>query len=299
LQEDIYTLRQLRSKLENDIAELSSGVQQRERDLASVRDRNMALEAKLADEKERTLLAQRVINKRNIHIQELVAKIASVDSALSEQRELSDNANAQVTLLNQQLSALREQIAGLSSALEVSESRIGEQKIEIADLGKRLNVALAHKVEELSRYRSEFFGRLREVLGDREDIRIQGDRFVFPSELFFESASAQLGPQGQRQLTRLAETLKSVAGTIPSDLDWILRIDGHTDRRPISTAQFPSNWELSTARALSIVNYLVAKGISPRRLVAAGFGEFHPLDENETPQAYRRNRRIEIKLTGR
>jgi chemotaxis protein MotB len=299
LQEDIYALRQLRSKLENDITELSSGVKQRERDLASVRDRNMALEAKLADEKERTLLAQRVINKRNINIQELVAKIASADSALSEQRELSDNANAQVTLLNQQLSALRKQIAGLSSALEISESRVNEQKIEIADLGKRLNVALAHKVEELSRYRSEFFGRLREVLGDREDIRIQGDRFVFPSELFFESASAQLGSKGQTQLTRLAETLKSVAGSIPSDLDWILRIDGHTDRRPINTAQFPSNWELSTARALSIVNYLVAKGISPRRLVAAGFGEFHPLDESDTPQAYQRNRRIEIKLTGR
>lgn len=299
LQEDIYALRQLRSKLENEIAILSSRVQRGERDLASARDRSMALEAKLADEKERTMLAQRVIDKRNIHIQELITKITSVDTALNEQRELSDQAKAQVTHLNQQISALREQLAELSAALELSESRVKEQKIEIADLGKRLNVALAQKVEELSRYRSEFFGRLREALGNRKDILIQGDRFVLPAELFFESASAQLGREGQQQLTRLAETLKSVAKTIPSDLDWILRIDGHTDKRPINTEQFPSNWELSTARAVSIVNYLVAKGISPRRLAAAGFGEFHPIDESNTPQALQRNRRIEIKITGR
>lgn len=299
LQEDIYALRQLRTKLESQIEGLATRVKKRDEELAMVRDRSLALEARLADEKERTLLAQKVIDKRNIRIQELTAKIASVDRALSEQRELSDSAQGQMTLLNQQIAALREQISGLSAALELSEAKVEDQKVEIEDLGRRLNVALAHKVEELSRYRSEFFGRLREVLGNRADIRIQGDRFVFPSELLFETGSASLEEEGQQQLASLAATLKSVAKTIPKDIDWILRVDGHTDRRPIHTPQFPSNWELSTARALSIVNYLVAQGIPPQRLVAAGFGEFHPIDPADTAEAYQRNRRIEIKLTGR
>lgn len=299
LQEDIYALRQLRTELETQIEELASVVKKRDEELASVRDRSLALEARLADEKERTLLAQKVIDKRNIRIQELTAKIASVDGALSKHRELSDSAQAQVAMLNQQIAALRDQISGLSAALDIAEAKVRDQKVEIEDLGRRLNVALAHKVEELSRYRSEFFGRLREVLGKREDIRIQGDRFVFPSELLFETGSASLGEAGQRQLASLATTLKSVAKTIPKDIDWILRVDGHTDRRPIHTLQFPSNWELSTARALSIVNYLVEQGIPPQRLAAAGFGEFHPIDSADTAEAYQRNRRIEIKLTGR
>ncbi|MCP4406366.1 MAG: peptidoglycan -binding protein [Gammaproteobacteria bacterium] len=298
LQEDIYALRQLRSKLEKNIAGLSSSVQQGEQDLAVVRDRSKALEFRLADEKERTLLAQKIIDKRNIRIRELTAKITNVDLALSEQRELSDQAQSQLDFLNQQIVALREQLAGLSATLELSQTTVKEQKIKITELGQRLNVALARKVEELSRYRSEFFGRLRELLGNHPDVRIQGDRFVFPSELLFSSASAELGAQGETQLAQLAKTLKAVAATIPPDIDWILRIDGHTDKRPIHTAKYSSNWDLSTARALSIVNYLIKQGISPRRLVAAGFGEFHPIDEADTPLAYSRNRRIEIKLTG-
>jgi chemotaxis protein MotB len=153
-------------------------------------------------------------------------------------------------------------------------------------------------VQKLNRYRSEFFGRLREVLGDHPDIRIVGDRFVFQSELLFPTASATLVPAGRKQLAQLAQTLRSVTRTIPADIDWVLRVDGHTDRRSIHTTQFPSNWELSTARALSVVNYLMAQGIAPKRLVAAGFGEFRPLDDRHTDEAYARNRRIEIKLTG-
>jgi chemotaxis protein MotB len=299
LQEDIYALRQVRQKLEQDVADLSAGISQRDEELSSVRDRNQALEARLADEQERTVLAQKIIDKRNVRIQELTAKIASVDLALTHEHELSDKAQAQLALLNQQIAELRKQITSLSAALELSETTVANQKVEIAKLGERLNVALANKVEELSRYRSEFFGRLREVLSNRPDIRIEGDRFVFPSELLFDSGSAEIGVEGQQQLAQLAATLKSVAATIPPDIDWILRIDGHTDRRPINTVKFPSNWELSTARALSIVNYLIAQGIAPQRLVAAGFGEFHPLDKRNTPEAYARNRRIEIKLTGR
>ncbi len=210
---------------------------------------------------------------------------------------MKEESRARVALLNQQIAALREQLARLSAALALEEDKVEEQKTKIAELGQRLNVALARKVQELNRYRSEFFGRLREALGDHPDIRIVGDRFVFPSELLFPTASATLMPAGRHQLTRLAETLKTVTSKIPSDIDWILRVDGHTDRRPIQTARFPSNWELSTARALSVVNYLVAQGISPVRLAATGFGEFRPLDDRISEDAYKRNRRIEIKLT--
>ncbi len=219
--------------------------------------------------------------------------------ALAEERELSAEAQIQVTLLNRQLAALREQLARLSDALELSEERSKEQEVQIADLGRRLNVALASKVQELARYRSEFFGRLREILGDRQDIRIVGDRFVFQSEILFASGQASIADEGRDQLAQLASTLKEIAATIPDELDWVLRVDGHTDRQPISTFAFPSNWELSTARAVSVVKFLVDQGIPPQRLAATGFGEFQPLDTGSDEIAYRRNRRIEFKLTER
>ena len=219
--------------------------------------------------------------------------------ALAEQRELSEEAQLQVTLLNRQLAALRMQLAQLSEALELSEQKNVEQEVQIADLGKRLNVALASKVQELARYRSEFFGRLREILGNRQDIRIVGDRFVFQSELLFASGSATVADEGRPQLARLASTLKGIAADIPGDLEWVLRVDGHTDRAPINTYAFPSNWELSTARAVSVVKFLVEQGIPAERLAATGFGEFQPLDGGGDEIAYRRNRRIEFKLTER
>ena len=219
--------------------------------------------------------------------------------ALAEQRELSAEAQLQLTLLNRQLAALREQLARVSEALELSEAQSAEQEVQIADLGKRLNVALASKVQELARYRSEFFGRLREILGDRQDIRIVGDRFVFQSEILFASGSATIAQEGRPQLARLASTLKEIAAEIPGDLEWVLRVDGHTDRQPISTFAFPSNWELSTARAVSVVKFLVEQGIPAQRLAATGFGEFQPLDTGGDEISYRRNRRIEFKLTER
>jgi chemotaxis protein MotB len=259
LQERIANLRQRRTELETRVTELAETVKQRDEETVAARDRSKALEADLA--------------------------------------EVKEESRAHVALLNQQIAALREQLAKLSAALALEESKVEEQKLKIAELGQRLNVALARKVQELNRYRSEFFGRLREALGDHPDIRIVGDRFIFPSELLFPTASAILMPAGRRQLARLAETLKIVTSKIPSDIDWILRVDGHTDRRPIQTARFPSNWELSTARAVSVVNYLIAQGIAPVRLAATGFGEFHPLDDRISQEAYKRNRRIEIKLT--
>ena len=220
-------------------------------------------------------------------------------SALAAEREISAAAQAQLALLNQQISALRKQVAALNNALEASEKLDKEQKTKIADLGKRLNAALAQKVQELSRYRSEFFGRLRVVLDNRQDIRVVGDRFVFQSEVLFASGSADLGAEGQQQLARLATTLIDIARRIPSEINWVLRIDGHTDNVAIATRRFPSNWELSAARAISVVKYLTAQGVPANRLAAAGFGEFHPLGPNASDPARARNRRIEMKLDQR
>jgi len=208
-------------------------------------------------------------------------------------------AESQLALLNQQIAALRDQLQRLAAALDVSEQKAKEQEVQIADLGRRLNVALANKVQELATYRSEFFGRLREILGNRPDIRIVGDRFVFQSEVLFAPGSADLGPEAKSELDLLAGALKDIAAKIPQEIPWVLRVDGHTDKRPISTPQFPSNWELSTARAIAVTKYLISQGIPPSRLAAAGFGEFQPIDAGEGEDAYRKNRRIEFKLTER
>ena len=219
--------------------------------------------------------------------------------SLSEERKISLAAKAQVALLNRQLAALRRQVATLNNALEASEVRDKKSQVKIANLGQRLNAALARKVQELARYRSEFFGRLRKVLGNRRDIQIVGDRFVFQSEVLFASGSDVLAPSGRLQMAKLGKTLKGITVTIPSDINWVLRIDGHTDRVPIQTLRFPSNWELSAARAISVVKFLISQGIPANRLAAAGFGEFQPLDARNDEFAFRRNRRIELKLDQR
>ncbi len=227
------------------------------------------------------------------------ARIAALTGQLDEQKTISAQALAQVELLNQQIAALRRQIAALEGSLEASEKRDKESQARIADLGQRLNVALARRVQELSQYQSTFFGELRKALGNRDDIQIVGDRFVFQAEVLFDSGSAEINPEGLAQLEKLAEVVRQLEGKIPSELNWVLRIDGHTDIRPIVTANFPSNWELSTARAISVVKYLISRGIPPRRLVAAGFGEFQPLATGTSEESLRRNRRIEFKLTER
>ena len=232
-------------------------------------------------------------------IAEMAGKLGESEAAMIAERDISESARARLALLNRQMAALREQLAQLSAVLEVSEVLSKKQKVQIANLGKRLNAALATKVQELSRYRSEFFGRLREVLGRQPGVRIVGDRFVFQSEVLFASGSAELAEAGQGQLGRLADTLREISMKIPKDIDWILRVDGHTDKIPIHTAQFPSNWELSSARAISVVKFLKSREIPANRLVAAGFGEHQPLDDREDEIGYRRNRRIELKLTQR
>ena len=226
-------------------------------------------------------------------------RAGELNKALDSEKQVTSRALAQIEVLNQQISALRRQLAALEEALDASEKRDRESQTRIADLGQRLNVALAQRVQELSRYRSEFFGRLRAILGNRPDVRIVGDRFVFQSEVFFDTGQALLLPEGRAELDKVAAALIDLDKQIPSEIAWVLRVDGHTDVRPINSPLFKSNWELSSARAISVVQYLISLGVPAQRLVAAGFAEFQPLDIGVTEEAYKRNRRIELKLTER
>ncbi len=299
LNRDILALKEVRKNLENKVSVLIGTLERTEGELGKVRDLSKELKAKIADESERTLLVQDKLNKRDIRLKELLQSTKTAEESLLEEKKLSKNYQNKVSLIGEQLKQLRIQLAALNQALEATESKNKEQKTQIVNLGKRLNAALATRVQELARYRSEFFGRLRQTLGNRSDIRIEGDRFVFQSEVLFESGAADLNRVGSQQLSLLGTTLRKISKEIPKDLDWVLRVDGHTDERPISTAQFPSNWELSSARSTSVVKFLINQGISPNRLVAAGFGQYQPIDIGSDEIAYRRNRRIEFKLTQR
>ncbi|HET7255631.1 MAG: peptidoglycan -binding protein [Xanthobacteraceae bacterium] len=227
-------------------------------------------------------------------------KVNELSNQVDAEKRLTARALAQVEVLNQQIAALRRQLSALEEALDATEKKDKESQARIADLGQRLNIALAQRVQELSRYRSDFFGRLRAILGNRPDIRIVGDRFVFQSEVFFDTGKSTLDkPEGRAELDALAAALLELEKKIPGEIAWVLRVDGHTDVRPINSPQFKNNWELSSARAISVVQYLIGKGVSPQRLVAAGFGEFQPIDSDKTEEAFNRNRRIELKLTER
>jgi chemotaxis protein MotB len=281
-------LRQVRQQL----AELTEVLALERKEKGDLTDSLARLQSELqATLAERTALAEAIGVLR--------AEADQAAAALGDERKLSEGARADVVLLNQQLAALRTQLEQLQKALAVSEQTAAEQQVQITALGQRLNAALAGKVQELARYRSEFFGRMREILGDTSDIRIVGDRFVFSSEVLFATGSAEIGADGRAQLVRVAQALKDVSARIPADIDWILQVEGHTDRLPISTPQFRSNWELSTARAMSVIRLLTENGIPPQRLSAAGYGEFHPLEGGLGREALQRNRRIELKLTQR
>jgi chemotaxis protein MotB len=231
-------------------------------------------------------------------VNDLSGQVQNLSGQLQSQKDISAKAQTAVDTLNQQIAALREQLVALNSALDVATKKESQSQERISDLGQRLNVALAQHVQELASYRSDFFGKLREVLGNRPDMRIEGDRFVLQSEIFFDTGKADLKPEGREELDKVASAVVGLETQIPTGIAWVLRVDGHTDVRPI-IGQFKSNWDLSAARAISVVQYLISKGVKPSRLVAAGFGEFQPIDPGTTEDAYRRNRRIEFKLTER
>ena len=218
---------------------------------------------------------------------------------LDKQAALSAEAQAKVDLLNQQLLAVRQQIAALQAAVGAAEAKGKTDQATIADLGAKLNLALAKKVQELGQYRSEFFGRLNKLLAGRKDIQVMGDRFIFQAEVLFPSGSDQMNPDGLAALDPLATALTELEGQIPKEINWVLRVDGHTDVRPINSPAFKSNWELSSARAIAVVKFMISRGVSAQRLAAAGFGEFQPLDAGVGEEAYAKNRRIELKLTER
>lgn len=313
LAEDINALSALRRELLQQVADLEALSEKQAAELdkqsQTIASQSEEIDAQatdlLAKTEELALRAARLAALEKA-LEEKEAEISEMeDAARSNLKEIDAKteavllARAESARLREQIAALNAQIAALNQTLEASEARDKEQKAQIVDLGKRLNLALASKVQELARYRSEFFGRLREILGNRQDVRVVGDRFVFQSEVLFAQGSADLGPAGEQQLGQLADTLLQISKDIPKEINWVLRVDGHTDSVPISTSRFPSNWELSTARAISVVKFLERRGIPPHRLAATGFAEFQPLDEKNDEIAYRRNRRIELKLTER
>ncbi|GJL98928.1 MAG: hypothetical protein DHS20C07_06080 [Methyloligella sp.] len=283
--------------LNRQILELTNLLSLEKNDKKDLESNLALLKATLADSQEKSNKLEALIGLGDSKDRSAKLQIDELNKRLKGEKELSKEATTQVALLNQQLAALRRQIAALNEALEASEAKDKEQKEQLKDLGARLNVALAKRVQELSQYRSDFFGRLRKLLGNRPGIRVVGDRFVFQSEVLFTSGSDELNPAGQIEMSKLASAVNEIRQKIPGNIKWVLRIDGHTDRQPINTPRFPSNWELSSSRATSVVRYLINEGVPANRLVAAGFGENHPLDTSNSPEAFAKNRRIELKLT--
>lgn len=299
VQNNLARTRTQNARLSTDVTEERRRGAALAEELAKLRLQRQDLEAQLAARRDEIKIAQSELEERDTRLEQLTAKTDVAEQSLAEERAAALEAQKRVEELAGQLALLSGQLTVVNDQLAQTEATNTRQQTAIFELERQLNQALAAKVEELAKYRSEFFGKLREVLDQRDDIRVVGDRFVFQAEVLFNSGAARLEPAGRTRLKRLAETLVEIAPTIPKDVDWVLRIDGHTDVRPIMTDKFPSNWELSTARATSVVKFLIDAGISAHRLAAAGFGQHHPIDPRGDEIAYRRNRRIEFKLTQR
>lgn len=270
------------------------------------RDENRNLESRLADQEAATVLAQEELSDArrdlfdlNVEIETLRARLGTVTADREDIDEIAADRLEQIAVLNEQVRLLRDELLTVQSALDASEATVSSMDVEIAALNRRINQAALRRLEDLSRAQSDFFGAMRDVLADRDDVTIVGDRFIFSSEVLFAAGQATLQAEGQEQLSAFATTLLEIAQRFPDDVDWILRVDGHTDSTPISTAAFSSNWELSTARATSVVRYLISRGLPPNRLAAAGFGEYQPIDQGDSLEALARNRRIELKLDQR
>ncbi|MCJ9673879.1 MULTISPECIES: peptidoglycan -binding protein [unclassified Neorhizobium] len=288
------------NRLNSQIAELTELLALEKGNNQDVEDQLANLQSSLATAEADRSRLQQLLSQGTGNSSAANARIGDLTNQLNQEQQLSARAASQVELLNQQIAALRAQIAAVEQALQASEAKDASSQAQISDLGRRLNVALAQRVQELNRYRSDFFGRLREILSDRENIRIVGDRFVFQSEVLFPVGGNELDPAGRVEMDKLAAALLDLAKEIPAEINWVLRVDGHTDNSPLTgTGRYRDNWELSSARATSVVKYLISKGVPANRLVAAGFGEFQPLAQGDTPDARSQNRRIELKLTER
>lgn len=277
-----------------------AGRQQAEQSLTEAQARIAALQAQAATLADQVRALTALRDQLEKQAQDAQAKLGEEQRAHGEAVRLSESAQAQAALLNRQIDELKAQLQRLAAALDVQQKAGQEKDAQIADLGTRLNAALAAKVEELQRYRSDFFGRLREVLGDRPDVRIVGDRFVFQSEVLFPVGSADLSDSGKTQIRQIAGVLKDISTRIPPGTPWILRVDGHADRTPFrGGGRFASNWELSAARAIAVAQLLISEGLPANRVAAAAFGDNQPIDQGDSPEALARNRRIELRLTDR
>jgi len=299
LQQEVQGKDTALNQLNAQIAQLTQLLSLEKSDKTNLQDQLAQLQASLATTQSDRDRYKGLADSAGAGAADAKSQIGALSSQVEGEKKISAGALAQVEVLNQQIAALRRQLAAIEQALDASETKNKESQSRIADLGQRLNLALAQKVQELTKYRSDFFGKLREILGNRPDIRIVGDRFVLQSEVFFDTGKADLLPAGRDELDKVASAIVELEKKIPADIPWVLRVDGHTDVRPITGGQFKSNWDLSVARATGVVKYLIAKGVSPQRLMAAGFGEFQPIDTGTTEDAYKRNRRIEFKLTER
>ncbi len=286
-------------QLRSQIAELTQLLALEKSAKADADSMLIALQDDLSAEKSKSVSLAAMLEAEKAEDSSEGSALSGLQTALDREKTISDDALAKVELLNQQIAAMRRQLAQLNQLLTDSEQRNAASDAQIADLGKRLNSALAQRVQELTRYRSEFFGRLRQILSQRSDILVVGDRFVFQSEVLFSKGQAELNEEGQLEMAKLADALKQLEREIPEDIAWVLRVDGHTDTDPIISSLFKSNWELAAGRSIAVVNFLIANGVQPKHLVAAGFGEFQPIDPGSTEEAKSRNRRIELKLTER
>jgi len=291
---------------QNQLAEMKKQIADLDRNVAVDKD---TLQAKLSDlatleNHARALAALR--DELEKQAQDAAARAMTeaqrrqaVEAQLGDEKKLGDSARAQIALLNQQIDQLKNQLSSIASSLELAQQQEKDKDTQIANLGQKLNVALAAKVEELQQYRSEFFGKLRTLLANRSGITVVGDRFVFQSEVLFPVGSVDLTPAGVAQMTTLAVTIKDIASEIPPDLHWVLRVDGHTDPQPVKGGQFASNWELSAGRAITVVKLLIADGVPADHLAATAFGEYQPFGPGDTSDAYAKDRRIELRLTDR
>ena len=299
LNDQLEAIRSKNSKL----AELNVNLLKKDTTILNLREKILELNNILTIGEERKIIQDKEILNLNEAVESLQStnRIES-DKSLQKITEMgasSKETMKQVAFLSDEIELLKNEISLLNGALESSELSVLNKELKIEVLGERLNKALTSKVFELQKYRSEFFGKLQSILGDRRDIKIVGDRFIFESELLFDSASANLQSYGIEKLREIGLTLKETTNDIPNDIDWIIQVEGHTDKRPIKNLQYPSNWELSTARANSVLKLLLDLGFPPNRLSAAGYGEFYPIQEGDTIKDLQQNRRIELKLTSR
>ncbi|MBH68764.1 MAG: hypothetical protein CMM58_10465 [Rhodospirillaceae bacterium] len=303
LQQDLTSANETINITQSELTRSLQQLQTLKKELMAKTKENEASSAQLEQSKSLRKQLKEDLDEARHLLNEIIVKLSKEKFKLVAAKALNTRLRSEYGVssrrLNDQILALRREIATLNETLKESERQNELKNVKIIDLGRKLNRALASKVQELARFRSEFFGKLKDVLKNRKDIRIVGDRFVFQSEVLFASGAADIGSVGKLELTKFANTLNSIAPDIPQNIDWILQVEGHTDHIPIYNNKYQSNWDLSAARAISVVEFLVKRGVKPSRLSAAGYGEFQPLDNRRDEISNRRNRRIEMKLTQR